>query len=56
MRILSGFAYLYMCIKVPLTGGLLKLGAGKPVARKIVGGGSAFEKRAGGSPQMGCLG
>ena len=40
MRILSVFAYLYMRVKVPLTGGLLKLGAGKPVGRKIGGGGS----------------
>ena len=40
MRILSVFAYLYMCIKVPSTGGWGKLGAGKPVGRKIGGGGS----------------
>jgi len=41
MRILSVFAYLYMRVKVPLTGGLAVFDAGKPVARKIGGGGYA---------------
>jgi hypothetical protein len=43
MRILSGFAYLYMSTKVPSTGGLAVLGAGKPVGRKRGGGGYVFE-------------
>jgi hypothetical protein len=32
-----------LCVKVPLTGGLAVLGAGKPVGRKRGGGGMFFE-------------